>query len=121
MTKSGRHSKNHGSLAGGISLGFAARDGSAVKSHSTILQRLRRQISLDYYTIPPATQAREAGGCNPPVPPPPPPQYSLVGYPLRAISGHKMSKMVNVKVIQTDIFALTGIDNGMSNNNKANQ
>ena len=25
--------------------------------HSTILQRLRRQISLDYYTIPPATQA----------------------------------------------------------------
>ena len=29
----------------------------AVKSHSTILQRLRRQISLDYYTIPPATQA----------------------------------------------------------------
>ena len=48
---------NHGSLAGGISRGFAARDGSAVKSHSTILQRLRRQISLDYYTIPPATQA----------------------------------------------------------------
>ena len=32
-------------------------NGSAVKSHSTILQRLRRQISLDYYTIPPATQA----------------------------------------------------------------
>ena len=29
----------------------------AVKSHSTILHRLRRQISLDYYTIPPATQA----------------------------------------------------------------
>ena len=27
------------------------------KSHSTILQRLRRQIYLDYYTIPPATQA----------------------------------------------------------------
>ena len=27
----------------------AARDSSAVKSHSTILQRLRRQISLDYY------------------------------------------------------------------------
>ena len=26
------------------------------KSHSTILQRLRHQISLDYYTIPPATQ-----------------------------------------------------------------
>ena len=41
----------------GISRGFAARDGSAVKSHSTILQRLRRQISLDYYTIPPATKA----------------------------------------------------------------
>ena len=40
-----------------ISRGFAARGGSAVKSHSTILQRLRRQISLDYYTIPPATQA----------------------------------------------------------------
>ena len=31
--------------------------GSAVKSHSTILQRPRRQISLNYYTIPPATQA----------------------------------------------------------------
>ena len=44
-------------MAGGISRGFAARDGSAVKSHSTILQRLRRQISLDYYTIPPAMQA----------------------------------------------------------------
>ena len=40
-----------------ISHGFAARDGSAVKSHSTILQRPRRQISLNYYTIPPATQA----------------------------------------------------------------
>ena len=36
---------------------FLARDGSAVKSHSTILRRLRRQISLDYYPIPPATQA----------------------------------------------------------------
>ena len=34
-----------------ISRGLAARDGSAVKSHSTILQRLRRQISLDYHTI----------------------------------------------------------------------
>ena len=34
-----------------------AVDGSALKSHSTILQRLRRQISIDYYTIPPATQA----------------------------------------------------------------
>ena len=41
----------------GISRGFAARDGSAVKSQLTILQWLRRQISLDYYTIPPATQA----------------------------------------------------------------
>ena len=41
-----------------MSRGFAARDGSAVKSYSTTLQRLRRQISLDYYTIPPATQAR---------------------------------------------------------------
>ena len=41
-----------------ISCGFAALDGSAVKSHSTILQRLHRQISLDYYTTrPPATQA----------------------------------------------------------------
>ena len=28
--------------------------GSAVESHSTILQRLRRQISHHYYTIPPA-------------------------------------------------------------------
>ena len=28
-----------------------------VKSHSTILQQLRHQVSLDYYTIPPATQA----------------------------------------------------------------
>ena len=41
-----------------LSRGFAAHDGSVIKSHSTILQRLRRQISLDYYTIPPATQAR---------------------------------------------------------------
>ena len=40
-----------------ISRGFAARDGSAVKSHSTILQRLRRQISPDHYTILPAPQA----------------------------------------------------------------
>ena len=46
----------------GISRCLAARDGSAVKSHSTILQRLRRQISLDYYTIPPATQAILAVG-----------------------------------------------------------
>ena len=30
---------------------------SPLKSHSTILQRFGRQISLDYYTIPPATQA----------------------------------------------------------------
>ena len=37
--------------------GSTARDGSAVKSHSNILQRLRCQISLDYYTIPPAMQA----------------------------------------------------------------
>ena len=29
---------------------FAARDGSTVKSHSTMLQRLSRQISPDYYT-----------------------------------------------------------------------
>ena len=56
--KSGRHSKNYGSLAGDISLGFAARDGSTVKSHL-----LRRQISLDYYTIPPATQARAENTC----------------------------------------------------------
>ena len=34
-----------------------SRDEAVVKSHSTMLQRLRRQISLDYYTIPPATQA----------------------------------------------------------------
>ena len=40
-----------------LSRGFAVRDGSAVKSHSTILQQLRRQISLDYYTIPPATRS----------------------------------------------------------------
>ena len=40
-----------------VERGFAARDRSAVKSPSTILQRLRRQISLDYYTIPPVTQA----------------------------------------------------------------
>ena len=40
-----------------ISRGFAARDGSAVKSHSNILQRFRHQISLDYYTIPPAMHA----------------------------------------------------------------
>ena len=35
-----------------------SRNLPAVKSHSTILQRLRRQISLDYYTIPPTTQAK---------------------------------------------------------------
>ena len=40
-----------------ISRGFAALDSSAIKSHLTILQRLCRQISLNYYTIPPATQA----------------------------------------------------------------
>ena len=40
-----------------ISRDFAASDGSAVKSYSAILQRLRCQISLDYYPIPPATQA----------------------------------------------------------------
>ena len=40
-----------------ISHGFAAHDGSTVKSYSTILQRLHCQISLDYYTIPPATWA----------------------------------------------------------------
>ena len=34
-----------------------SRDEAVV--HSAILQRLRRQISLDYYTIPPATQARD--------------------------------------------------------------
>ena len=49
--------KGRSDEAVGISHGFAARDGSAVKSHSTILQRPRRQISLNYYTIPPATQA----------------------------------------------------------------
>ena len=55
-----QHSKNHGSLAGTISHGFAARDGSNITSHSTILQWLRRQISLHYYTIPPAMQATSA-------------------------------------------------------------
>ena len=40
-----------------ISRCFATRDGSIIKSYSTILQPLRRQISLDYYTIPPATRA----------------------------------------------------------------
>ena len=40
-------------------------DGSAVQSHSTILQRLRCQISLEYYTIPPATQAiHDWAGCS---------------------------------------------------------
>ena len=34
------------------------------KSHSTILQRLRRQISLDYHTIPPATQASVKARCD---------------------------------------------------------
>ena len=46
--KSGRHSKNHGSLAGGISI-------------SCGLHRswwLRHQISLNCYTIPPVMQAR---------------------------------------------------------------
>ena len=46
-----------GSRDEALSRGFTARDGYAVKSHSTILQRLRRQISPDYY-IPPATQAK---------------------------------------------------------------
>ena len=46
-----------GSKDEAVERGFAARDRSGVKSHSTILQRLRRQISLDYYTIPPATKA----------------------------------------------------------------
>ena len=61
MTKVGGIQKNHGSVAGCMSRGFAARDGSAVKSYSTILQRLRRQISLHYYTIPPAMQANKTG------------------------------------------------------------
>ena len=46
--KSGRHSKNYCFLAGCISI-------------SRVLRRswqLRRQILLDYYTIPPATQAK---------------------------------------------------------------
>ena len=52
-------------------------------------------------------------------------EYSLVGYTPRAISGHKMSKVVNVKLYRP-IFSksrpqLFVIDNGMSNNNKANQ
>ena len=52
-------------------------------------------------------------------------ELSVDGWlPIKGYSGQKMSKMVNVKVIQTDIFekvALIVIDNGMSNNNKANQ
>ena len=54
---------------------LTARDVSAVKSHSTILQRLCRQISLDYYTIPPATQATI--GC---------PLYSLIKHSLPDLS-----------------------------------
>ena len=42
---------------GNISRGFAACDGSAIESHSTILQWLCSQISLNYYAIPPAMQA----------------------------------------------------------------
>ena len=53
-----------GSRDEAVERGFAARDRSGVKSHSTILQRLRRQISLDYYTIPPATQANCGPGVN---------------------------------------------------------
>ena len=45
--KSGRLSKNHGSLAGGISISRGLR----------CSWRPRHQISLDYYTIPPVTQA----------------------------------------------------------------
>ena len=55
---------NKGSRDEAVERGFAARDRSAVKSHSTILQRLRRQISLDYYKIPPATQANCGPGVN---------------------------------------------------------
>ena len=47
--KGGRHSKNHGSLAGGIS--------RPPPTLTRLVQRLRRQISLTWYTIPPATQA----------------------------------------------------------------
>ena len=51
--KSGRHSKNHGSLADCISRGFAARVGSATKSHSTStqyrqLRRLRDRLHLKF-------------------------------------------------------------------------
>ena len=45
--KSGRHLKNHGSLADGISI---------LSSLHRLLQ-LRHQLSLDYYTIAPATRA----------------------------------------------------------------
>ena len=41
-----------------------SRDGYAVKSYSTILQRLRRQMSLDYYTIPPASRPGILGNQN---------------------------------------------------------
>ena len=51
-------------VAGGIVWVRESFDGGAVFQKKgvgtrrlTILQRLRRQISLDYYTIPPATQA----------------------------------------------------------------
>ena len=51
--KSGRHSKNHGFLAGCINCGFAARVGSAAKSHSTStqygqLRRLRDRLHLKF-------------------------------------------------------------------------
>ena len=57
--KKGSRDEAVGSLAGGISRGFAAGDRYAVKSHSTILQRFRCQTSLDYYTISPHTQANK--------------------------------------------------------------
>ena len=47
--KSGRHSKNHCSLAGGIF--------RPPPTLTRLVQRLRRQISFTWYTIPPATQA----------------------------------------------------------------
>ena len=59
--KSGRHSKNHGSLAGGISRGFAARGGSAANSHSTGTAAPPPNLSP---TIPPAMQANVAAQVN---------------------------------------------------------
>ena len=46
-------------VAGGIMWVRDYSFGGGAVSDSTILQRLRRQISLDHYTIPPALQATD--------------------------------------------------------------